>query len=102
MPKYEIDAIRSLVSAAQANAGGVGQIADGLPKNLDDTAFGGMAASRELSTGVGGFIGSMSEQFSRGEMLLNEAARALDRIAQRLEDQEHEYGAAVTPREGAR
>ncbi|SFA76082.1 hypothetical protein SAMN05216266_101271 [Amycolatopsis marina] len=34
MPKYEIDAIRGLVSAAQANSGGIGQIADGLPKDL--------------------------------------------------------------------
>ena len=99
MPKYEIDAIRGLVSAAQANSGGIGQIADGLPKDLDQNAFGGMQASKDLSGGVGDFIGSMSDQFARGEMLLSEVASALDRIAQRLEEQEADYGDAVTPRE---
>jgi hypothetical protein len=75
VPKYEIDAIRGLVSAAQANAGGVGQIADGLPKDLDQNAFGGMRASKDLSGGVGGFIGSMSDPFAHGEMLLNKVAK---------------------------
>lgn len=97
MPKYEIDAIRGLVSEAQANAGGIGQIADGLPGDLDDKAFGEMAVSKDMRDGVDGFVGSMSAQFSRAEGLLDDVARTLDSLAGTLEAQEVENVTSITP-----
>lgn len=97
MPKYEIDAIRGLVSEAQGNAGGIGQIADGLPDDLDDKAFGEMQASKDMHSGVNGFVGSMSEQFSRAERLLGDVARTLDSLAGTLEAQELENITSIKP-----
>lgn len=97
MPKYEIDAIRGLVAAAQGNAGGIGQIADGLPRDQDERAFGEMNASQSTKDGLNGFVGSMGDQFSRAEQLLGEVARSLDSVAASLEAQEAENVTSITP-----
>lgn len=97
MPKYEIDAIRDLVTAAQSNAGGIGQIADDLPAEFDDEAFGDMRVSRDVHSGVSGFVGSMSRQFLQAERLLVDVSRTLDSLAGTLEAQEVENITSITP-----
>lgn len=97
MPVYDYEAIRDLVSAAQANAGGIGQIADGLPNEPDEKAFGEMAVSKDVHGGLNGFTGSMSDQFSRAESLLNGVARSLDDTLSAIEAQEDENVSSLTP-----
>lgn len=99
MPQYDSEAIRELVSTAQAHAGGIGQIADGLPNEPDDQAFGEMAVSKDVHGGLNGFVGSMSDQFSRAESLLNGVARSLDGMLGMLEAQEAENVASLTPKD---
>jgi len=97
VPRYDSDAIRHLISEAQRHSGGMGKLGEDLPQNDDDKAFGEMRTSKDVHDGLNDFVGSMSQQFSHAEKLLDDVSRSLDGALRLLDEQEAENVTALTP-----
>lgn len=99
MPEYDPEAMRKTADTLRRKAGHFGQVGDGLPRVEDEKAFGELANSPQLVSGVHGAMKSLSDQFSTAEQRLKEMSEAVARAADAFQAQDEEGARVVTPPE---
>jgi hypothetical protein len=97
VPKYDVDAIRTLADTVGKKAGHYGQVGDALPRVDDHKAFGALQNSDQVVSRVHGALSGFTDQFSAAEKHLKLVSSALSSAADLVEAQERENAKALPP-----